>query len=417
MAAKLLKSPMVNVPNYEILEGIAEGGAGAVYKGRSLLTGQTVAIKVIKESIGDNPEMLSRFQQEFRTVTKLLHPNIVQAVDFYQDGTIACLIMDFVEGPDLLGYVRSRGALPEEEAICIIRQVGQALHYAHSHNIIHRDVKPQNILLKTTGQVKLTDFGLVKDLVGDLKLTCTMSLLGTPHFMAPEQYADARQVDVRSDVYSLAATLYFAVTAALPFRAKSAMATLAKQAKNDLIPPRKLVPALSEHVQQAILRAMSPDPAVRPASMLEFMASLRPRGPGKLDPIEEYATQVRHDAADAASSQEERRSATRYGHTMGTACAIRNSLHDQGEKADSWPTTMKNVSRKGIALLLGRRVEPGTLLVVSLPPSDARPACLVEVRVVRVQSQRFGHWEVGCVFTSQLDDQDFQSHAQLSISA
>src|SRR5262249_17554098 len=118
MTANLSKPPAVSVPHYEILKKIAEGGAGAVFKARSLSTRQLVAIKVIKS--GDDPEMLTRFQQEFRTVTKLLHPNIVQALDFYQDGTVACLIMDFVQGPDLMAYVRAHGALAEDEAVCII---------------------------------------------------------------------------------------------------------------------------------------------------------------------------------------------------------------------------------------------------------------------------------------------------------
>src|SRR5262249_39588783 len=150
-----------------------------------------------------------------------------------------------------------KGRIPEAEAVAIITQVASALHVAHEHKLIHRDVKPDNILLTPSGDAKLTDLGLVK-VEDDVDLTQTSGWLGTPNFMAPEQFGDARHVDGRSDVYALGATLYMAITGELPFRTRSAknlLSILKKKQQNDLIPPRKFVPNVSERVDLAIRRA------------------------------------------------------------------------------------------------------------------------------------------------------------------
>jgi serine/threonine-protein kinase len=246
-----------------------------VYKGRRNATGEVVAIKIVKAEVAQDATLLERLKQEFRTASKLIHPNIVQALDFGHDESGTYLILEYVEGESLWHRIERDGRLEEADALSIFTQVAQGLYYAHQHGIIHRDVKPANILLKSNGQAKLTDFGLVKNAAEDLQLTGPSSVLGTPHFMAPEQYTNPKQVDFRCDMYGLAASLYLAVTGRLPFEGPSTLDTLKMQANGQLIAPRELVPGLSEQVDHAIRRGMKPDPAQRYHSCLAFLQDLR----------------------------------------------------------------------------------------------------------------------------------------------
>jgi serine/threonine protein kinase len=182
--------------------------------------------------------------------------------------------MEYVEGESLGQKLQREGRMPEAEAIRIIAQVAQGLHRAHKHNLIHRDVKPDNILIQPDGVAKLADLGLVKETETDLNLTKTGRGLGTPHFMAPEQFRNAKYADIRCDIYSLGATLYQMVTGELPFRSNGPLDAWMKKIQNDLTPPRRLVPTISERVEWAILRAMSADPEKRPASCREFIEDL-----------------------------------------------------------------------------------------------------------------------------------------------
>ena len=182
--------------------------------------------------------------------------------------------MEFVEGESLGQRIERDGAIPEAEAIRIIAQVAQGLHRAHKQNLVHRDVKPDNILVTPEGVAKLADLGLVKETDADLNLTKTGRGLGTPHFMAPEQFRNAKNADVRCDVYSLGATLYMMVTGELPFRSNGPLEAWMKKVQNDLTPPRKVMPSLSERVDWAIRRAMAAQADHRPASCREFVEDL-----------------------------------------------------------------------------------------------------------------------------------------------
>jgi serine/threonine protein kinase len=182
--------------------------------------------------------------------------------------------MEFVEGESLGQKLEREGRMSETDAIRIIAMVAQGLHRAHKQNLVHRDVKPDNILIRADGVAKLADLGLVKETETDLNLTKTGRGLGTPHFMAPEQFRNAKNADIRCDIYSLGATLYQMVTGELPFRSNGPLDAWMKKIQNDLTPPRKLVPTLSERVEWAILRAMSADPEKRPVSCREFIEDL-----------------------------------------------------------------------------------------------------------------------------------------------
>ncbi len=268
------KNTLQSVGNYDLLEKIAEGGMGAIYRGRHRDNGTIVAIKIMPAHMATNPVLLKRFEQEFRAASRLDHPNIVRALDYGETGDSPYLVMEFVEGESLGAKLERDGRMPEAEAIRVIAQVAQGLHRAHKQNLVHRDVKPDNILVTPEGSAKLADLGLVKETDTDLNLTKTGRGLGTPHFMAPEQFRDAKNADLRCDIYSLGATLYQMVTGELPFRSSGPLDAWMKKLQNDLTPPRRWVPTLSERIDWAITRAMSADRDRRPNSCREFVEDL-----------------------------------------------------------------------------------------------------------------------------------------------
>lgn len=269
-----LKTPMQTIGNYHLMEKIAEGGMGTVYKGRNLTTGEIVAVKVVPPHLLTNPVVIKRFEQEYTVARSIDDPNIVKALDFGREGDTRYLVMEFVNGESLGQKLERDGRMSEQEAIRIITQVAQGLQKAHKKGMIHRDVKPDNVLITVEGQAKLTDLGLVKELEADLNLTRTGRGLGTPHFMAPEQFRNAKKADVRCDIYSLGATLYMMVTGELPFQSNGPLDAWMKKINNEIEDPRKVIPTLSERIDWAIRRAMSPDPAQRPESCREFIEDL-----------------------------------------------------------------------------------------------------------------------------------------------
>ena len=263
------------VGNYDLLLKIAEGGMGAVYKGRNRTDGMIVAVKIIPAETARNPLLVKRFEQEFRAASLIDHPNVVKALDYSGTGPTPFLVMEFVDGESIGQRVERDGPYEEAEAIRILGQVCEGLHRSHKQGLIHRDVKPDNILVThADGTAKLTDLGLVKDIEGELNLTRTGRGLGTPHFMSPEQFRNAKNADVRCDVYSLGATLYCMVTGVVPFDKTSPLDCWMKKTKNDYTPPRTLAPHLSERTAWAIARAMTADPAGRPANCRLFMEDL-----------------------------------------------------------------------------------------------------------------------------------------------
>ncbi len=197
---------------YDLLQQIGAGGMGVVYQARHRGTGQIVAIKVMGAEPAKTPLLAKRFEQECAVARRLRHPHIVQGLDFGVGEGRPYLVMEYVDGQSLGERLRKSGALPQDLAIRIGIQVADALQSAHHHHLIHRDVKPDNILLTKDCQSKLTDLGLIKDMSAGLNLTMSHMTLGTIAYAAPEQFEDAKKVDVRSDIYALAACLYHALT-------------------------------------------------------------------------------------------------------------------------------------------------------------------------------------------------------------
>ncbi len=260
--------------NYDILSKIADGGMGTVYKARNRNTGEIVAVKVIAPTTAKNPILLQRFEREFIAAKVLDHPNVVKAIDYCGALPHPFLVMEYVDGESLGQIMERQGTVPEAEAVRLVAQVCEGLQRAHKQGLVHRDVKPDNILVTKDGIAKLTDMGLVKDVEGDLNLTKTGRGLGTPHYMAPEQFRNAKNVDVRGDIYSLGATLYALVTGQIPFENASPLDCWMRKIRNEFPAPQELNPAVSDRVDWAIRRAMSAEPDRRPASCREFLEDL-----------------------------------------------------------------------------------------------------------------------------------------------
>jgi serine/threonine protein kinase len=314
---------------YEIVAKIAEGGMGAVYKGRSKATGEIVAIKVLPPTMAKNPVLLKRFKQEFDAAHQLDHPNIVRAIEYCGNPPSPFLVMEFVEGESLGQKIERDGALSEEEAIRLLAQVCQGLHRAHKNRLIHRDVKPDNILVTHENIAKLTDLGLVKDADNELNLTRTGRGLGTPHFMAPEQFRNAKNADIRCDIYSLGATLYMMVTGEIPFGKVGPLDCWMKKIRNDYVPPRDLNPNLSDRMDWAIRRAMSGDPDQRPASCREFIEDLTGitiRQPSMMKENKDNSAKVAADLWYLVYKDENGESHTVKGTTDGIRRALKEQL-------------------------------------------------------------------------------------------
>jgi serine/threonine protein kinase len=359
---------------YDLLDYLGGGGMGAVYRSLHTVTGQVVAVKVMSADRASDPLLLKRFRKEYSVASRLSHPNIVRALDFGIDNGQPYIAMEYVEGKSLGQHVRSQGPLPEAEAFHLIRQLADALHLAHNHRLIHRDVKPDNVLLTAAGHAKLTDLGLIKDLDASTILTKPRASLGTISFMAPEQFEGAEHADPRCDVYGLAGTLYYALTGVVPFLGRGHMSVLQKKLRNEFAPPRRLLPSLPPEADEAICRALDASPSRRPASCAEFAALI---GRGR------------------AAAPADRRVARRF------PSLLKARWHPPGGERPR-PADILDISRTGVCLQLDRRVEPRDVFRVEAFDDKASRVHAWTVRVCWTQASSQGSWRVGGMFGREL---------------
>jgi serine/threonine protein kinase/tetratricopeptide (TPR) repeat protein len=239
---------------YEVLKMLGEGGMGAVYKAMDRELDRIVALKVIRSELADKPDILQRFKQELILARLVTHRNVIRIFDLGVSGNIKFITMDFVEGRDLKSVLTEQRKLSAGKACDIIRQICLGLEAAHTEGVVHRDLKPQNIMLDSQGRVYLMDFGLARsmELVG---MTRTGAMLGTPAYMSPEQ-AKGEKVDARTDLFSLGIIFYELVTGTLPYQAESMMATLIKRAKEPPVPPNQVDPSVPPAVNDAIMKCL-----------------------------------------------------------------------------------------------------------------------------------------------------------------
>lgn len=255
---------------YRLTERIAVGGMGEVWQARDEILGRSVAIKVLKDGLTDEEGFTDRFRNEARLSAALAHGNIAQVYDYGEDGTLAYLVMEYVPGKPLSTILRERVTMSAADTAGLISQAASALHAAHRAGLIHRDVKPANMLVTPDGVVKLTDFGIARA-VGSAAMTRTGEVMGTAQYMAPEA-AMGRETTALTDVYSLAVVTYEMLGGRRPFVADSAVA-LALQHVNE--PPPPLPEQVPAPVRAIVHAALEKDPGLRPNSAFEFGRALR----------------------------------------------------------------------------------------------------------------------------------------------
>jgi len=262
---------------YKVLAQIAKGGMGSVYKAKQLALGRVVALKRLSTRLAGE-QFLQRFLNEARAAAKLSHPNIVQVYDIKQEYGFHFIAMEYVEGPTLRERIESGGAIPPSRAVEIGIDVAKALTCARESSIVHRDIKPDNVLLGETGQVKVADFGLAKlvdeAMVEDGGYTQEGLGLGTPHYMAPEQASNAKAADHRADVYSLGVTMYHMLTGQPPFRAKSPLGVVTMHQSETPVPPSEYNPDVSESLCEVLSRMMAKAPDDRYQEPREVVEAL-----------------------------------------------------------------------------------------------------------------------------------------------
>ncbi|HLP78869.1 MAG TPA: serine/threonine-protein kinase, partial [Candidatus Paceibacterota bacterium] len=248
-------------PQLEIIEPIGKGGMGAVYKARQPALDRFVALKILAPRPGNELDFGSRFSREARALARLNHPNIVAVYDFGQIGGLSYFIMEYVDGRNLR-QVQQAGRLAPREALEIIPQICAALQFAHDEGIVHRDIKPENVLLDRKGRVKIADFGLAKILgqeAQDFRLTGAKDVMGTPHYMAPEQVEKPQEVDHRADIFSLGVVFYEMLTGELPLGKFS--------------PPSQKV-QVDVRLDEVVLRALEKEPGRRYQQVSEVRTRL-----------------------------------------------------------------------------------------------------------------------------------------------
>jgi serine/threonine protein kinase len=258
---------------YELEELVGTGGMSSVYRAHDRLLERHVAIKVLHEQFTADGDYVERFRREARAVAQLSHPNIVTVIDRGEHDDRQFIVFEYVDGENLKALVNREGPLPEREAIELALQIARALGFAHAEGLVHRDVKPQNVLLNDGGQAKVTDFGIARSLDVKGGLTQTGTVMGTSDYIAPEQARGSR-VDAQSDVYSLGAVLYELLTGEVPFAGDNFVAVAMQHINKPPPSVRERRPELSPCVDAAVRRAMAKEPRDRFDSMDELCTEL-----------------------------------------------------------------------------------------------------------------------------------------------
>lgn len=252
-------------PAYELQDEIGRGGAGIVYRARDSRLKREVAIKLLPPDLAFRSDVRERFMREAETSARLNHPNIVQIYSVDEKDGLAYFVMALIDGPNLGDRVRMMGALPFADARRLLREVADALSYAHNHGVVHRDIKPDNILLdQQSGRAMVTDFGIARAATeGDSRLTATGTAIGTPAYMSPEQCAGDRQLDGRSDLYSLGLVAYYMITGQPPFTGPTTPVIMMKQVTEQAVPPSHLRAGVPPDLERIVMRLLEKDPANR----------------------------------------------------------------------------------------------------------------------------------------------------------
>jgi serine/threonine protein kinase len=274
--------PPRQIPGYQLLGRLGAGNMAVVYKARQLSLDRVVAVKILPKKFSGMPEFVARFYAEGRAAAKLNHPNIVAALDVGRHGDTHYFVMEYVEGRTVYERLVKEGPYPEAEALAIGIQMAAALDHAHHAGLIHRDVKPKNILITTDGVAKLADMGLARA-VSDREAVEAEAgrAFGTPHYISPEQIRADMDVDYRADIYGLGATLYHMVTGTAPFVGPDVATVLRKHLREPLVPPDHVNPGLTNGMSEIIELCLAKDPGQRYATTADLIEDLQAVAEGR----------------------------------------------------------------------------------------------------------------------------------------
>jgi serine/threonine protein kinase len=270
------------IGNYFVLGKLGAGGMGVVFKARHRLLGRIVAVKILSPAFGRDPGLVRRFRREVELAARLSHPNIVSVLDADEDRGVHFLTMEYIDGQDLARLVRVAGVLPVSQALDCVIQAARGLESAHAHGIVHRDVKPGNLMIDRAGVVRVLDLGLARYVEGRFhsdgveqgSLTQSSMSMETVDFMAPEQAEDSKRVDHRADIYSLGCSLYFLLAGRAPFDGATFLQRLIAHQEHPAPRLRAARPEASRSLESAYLAMMAKRPSDRPRSMTEAIATL-----------------------------------------------------------------------------------------------------------------------------------------------
>ncbi len=262
---------MTIADRYEILEKIGTGGMADVYKAVDNKLSRNVAVKVLKQEFSENENFVSKFRVEAQAAAGLMHPNVVNVYDVGEEQGIYYIVMELVEGITLKKYIEKKARLSYEEAVSIAIQVGMGIEAAHEKHIIHRDIKPQNIIISLAGKVKVTDFGIAKAATSN---TITSNVMGSVHYTSPEQ-ARGGYSDEKSDIYSLGVTMFEMLTGRVPFNGETTVAIAIKHIQEEMPSPREFVPEIPYSLEDIILKCCEKSPDRRYQNMQELVDDLK----------------------------------------------------------------------------------------------------------------------------------------------
>lgn len=280
---------------YEILDKIGTGGMSDVYKAKDHKLNRFVAVKVLKQEFSENTNFVSKFRVEAQAAAGLMHPNIVNVYDVGEEDGIYYIVMELVEGITLKNYIEKKSRLSIKEAISIAIQVSMGIEAAHNNHIIHRDIKPQNIIISKDGKVKVTDFGIAKAATSN---TITSNVMGSVHYTSPEQ-ARGGFSDEKSDIYSLGCTMFEMLTGHVPFDGETTVAIAIKHIQEEMPSPREYVPEIPVCVEKIIFKCTQKSPDRRYQSMGELIVDLKK---SLITPDEDFVTMVDVDTSAATKA-------------------------------------------------------------------------------------------------------------------
>jgi serine/threonine protein kinase len=375
---------------YEVIETIGRGSSATVYKARQTQTGEIVALKAGPRFMTLEPGALERFQREFSAIRDLRHPNLVAAQAIHEHDGTPYIVMEYVPGQNLEQRLKTDGPIAMDKAIPLFLQLAQGLRHLHEHYLLHRDIKPSNIFLNGADQAKLGDFGILKDMTAPEQLTLSRRGMGTMEYGAPEQFEDARSVDSRCDLYSLAATLYTVLTGKFPFGNGGNLQVMQRKLLKQYVPLRLLLPSLDPAIDRLVNICLAPKSGDRPGScddLISILREIKPHAAANADDEKMVS-----DGGTAASGPERRASVRFQVDLTTTFVPFHQNMRGR------WQAAILDVSSTGVRLQTSRPVAVNSVLQITLGES-----AITELVLVRwVKAGERDTLIIGCAFVQPL---------------